>query len=194
MRLWRLIAVPALTLLPFGVAGLLGIRHVPSTLPTCLEAVRTVDFERSPVDGIWLRQVEITNCGGAPVPLDEISIDAAGGDAGFALLGPQPGFIPVDEPLTLTIGFTPERVGRHSGALQISADGSPLVEVGLLGEGVAGRELLGSPAPRGAPCAAPLPGGFVTRGACPGQRSVRLMPIRWAPPAPVGDAGTPPSI
>lgn len=194
MRLWRLIAIPALTLLPFGVSGLLGIRHVPSALPTCLEAVPAVDFARSPIDGIWLRQVEITNCGGAPVMLDGISIDAAGDDAGFALLGPQPVLVPVDAPLTLTIGFSPERPGRHAGALRIAADGTPPVEVGLLGEGVAPREWLSGPEPETERCKAALPGGFVTRGACGEASDVRLRPARWPAGFTTPQPETPPAI
>lgn len=174
MRPSRLVLLPVLTLLPFGLAGLIGARHVPSTLPPCIEATAsTVDFARSEVDGLWLRQIEVSNCGDGPIAVDRI--DLAGGEGAFTLLGQPPaGLVSVERPLTLTIGFTPDEVGRYRGALQIAAVGARPVEVGLVGEGVAAAS----------DCAPPtvLPGGFVTRTgqSCPETGApVRLSPVEW---------------
>ncbi len=161
---WRIIAVPLLLVLPFVVAGLLGVRRTPSTLPTCLEVVETVDFEQAPVDGMWLRQIEISNCGGATIELGAVSIDPPGHADGFSLLGPVASHIDVDTPLKLTVGFAPARLGHHSGALRVSVGGHIPVEVDLFGEGT--RRATHRPASADQRCAAALPGGFVARGLC----------------------------
>ena len=169
---WRIITVPLLTVLPFAVAGLIGARHTPSTLPPCLEMVPSVDFDRSPVDGVWLRQIEISNCGGAPIPLSQVEIDSPGHADGFSLLGQAAGHIDVDTPLKLTVGFSPARVGSHSGALRLAIDGRAPIEIGLSGEGIAP-----GPAPgERSRCTAALPGGFVARGLC-SDEAIRLAPV-----------------
>lgn len=185
MARWRIITVPLLTVLPFGLAGLLGARHTPSTLPPCLEAVRSVDFDQSPIDGLWVRQIRINNCGGAPVALDGVDIDGPGHAAGFSLMGPTRDHIDVDAPLTLTVGFTPEKLGTHSGSLRISVGGRSLLEVDLLGEGTL-------PAPRlGESCGTPLPGGFVARSHCRDER-LRLGPAGPTPTPVLRSAGVVP--
>lgn len=162
MRRWRLITVPLLVLLPFGLAGLLGVRHTPSTLPACLDVVETVDFQRTPIDGLWVRQIEISNCGGTPISLDEVLIDGAGHADGFSVLGLSTPYVDVGAPLTLTIGFSPERLGDHAGALRIAARGNAPLEVGLSGIGT----LPDDPAVDSGRCTRTLPGGFVARRAC----------------------------
>lgn len=95
-----------------------------------------VDFQTSPVDGLWLRRVEIRNCGDAALVLTAPVFEGA-----FSQVGPhddaalQPG-----ERRTITVGFAPDHIGPHEGRAHLTAECVTPVALQLRGEGVVADE------------------------------------------------------
>lgn len=96
-----------------------------------------VDFDASPIDGLWLRRVEVRNCGDAALVIAEPTFD----DGPFMQVGPlddaalEPG-----DSRVMTVGFAPDTIGHYEGAARVGADGVATVTLALRGDGVVAHE------------------------------------------------------
>ncbi|MEZ4432662.1 MAG: hypothetical protein R3F65_09635 [bacterium] len=113
-----------------------GVPDAASARPRpCLTASPgVIDFGAMPVDGLWLRRVEVHNCGAAPLWVEEPTFEGP-----FLRVGHAEG--PIVEPgetRVFTVGFAPDTPGPHRGAVVVASDGIVPITVPLRGEGVIG--------------------------------------------------------
>jgi len=95
-----------------------------------------IDFESSPVDGLWLRRVELRNCGDATLTLAETDFDGP-----FMQVGPlDDAALEAGDRRMMTVGFAPDHIGAYPGRASLSADGVAPVTLLLRGEGVVAGE------------------------------------------------------
>lgn len=101
----------------------------------CLTASPAVlDFGEMPVDGLWLRRVELHNCGARTVRVEEPVFDGPFLRVGHA----EDPVVSPGETRVFTFGFAPDTLGDHLGAATVAADGITPITVRLLGAGVIG--------------------------------------------------------
>lgn len=143
-----------------------------------------LDFGASPVQGLWLRRVEVRNCGNASVTVESPAFEGPFMQVGQAdLRGIEPGGMRV-----ITVGFAPDTVGKQRGRGVLALDGMAPITLGLAGEGVigddcppliTGLEAKASPvAPRRTLCA-PLDAPVLLDGA-----GLTIEPVNIGAPAP----------
>lgn len=95
-----------------------------------------IDFQTSPVDGLWLRRVEVRNCGDAALALTAPTFEGA-----FSQVGPHDGAaLEAGERRMITVGFAPDHIGPHEGRAHLGAGGVTPVMVQLRGDGVVADE------------------------------------------------------
>lgn len=95
-----------------------------------------VDFRTSPVDGLWLRRVELRNCGDTALTLTAPTFEGA-----FSQVGAHDdAALEAGERRLITVGFAPHHIGSHEGRVRLGAAGVTPVMLQLRGDGVGSDE------------------------------------------------------
>lgn len=101
----------------------------------CLTASPAVlDFGTMPVDGLWLRRVEVHNCGTTALWIEEPAFDGPFLRVGHA----EDPLVAPGETRVVTVGFAPGTPGAHRGAAVVASHGIVPITVPLIGEGAIG--------------------------------------------------------
>lgn len=96
----------------------------------------SLDFGASPVDGLWLRRVEVRNCGIASVTVEPPVFEGPFMQVGHT----DERTLKPGETRVLTVGFAPDTVGVHRGIGVLPLDGMASIPLTLVGEGVIGDD------------------------------------------------------